>query len=117
MCIWGLWTAHSKILGDQELTFAKRNVSVCKLYQGYKSIAKIISYKADFYLEEDCCQASICDQVALFQVNLKRKHWAGSAADQKSHRLQKIFKTQMQNAKLKAQQKETERQELAEAFR
>lgn len=51
------------------------------------------------------------------QINLKRKHWSGNSAEHKSGRLQKIFKKQMQTAKVAAQQKEVERRELAEAFR
>ena len=51
------------------------------------------------------------------QINLKRKHWSGNSAEHKSGRLQKIFRKQMQTAKVAAQQKEAERRELAEAFR
>ena len=51
------------------------------------------------------------------QVNLKRKHWSGTSAENKSGRLQKLFKKQMQSAKEAVQQKETGRRDMAEAFR
>lgn len=55
----------------------------------------------------------------MWQVNLKRKHWAGTAEEKAKNRIKDVFQRQMQKATAQATAKEREFQKvaIAESFK